>query len=96
MKFLSIDSLLPRVVRDVCARKPEQRGRDLLLILDKMVKRWKGDGGEETLVMTLAMDGIAHLCRAGLIDIRTTLKVCHKCKCLEKANFGGIFFNNLS
>ena len=69
-----------RVVRDVCARKPDQRGRDLLLILDRMVKgRKKGDsgGGEETatLVMTLAMDGIAHLCRAGLIDIRTTLKV---------------------
>ena len=62
-------------MRDVCARRPEQRGRDLLLILDKMVKRWKGDGGEETLVMTLSMDGIAHLCRAGLIDIRTTLKV---------------------
>ena len=73
----------PRVVRDVCARKPDQRGRDLLLILDRMVKgRKKGDnGGVETttLVMTLAMDGIAHLCRAGLIDIRTTLKVSPKC-----------------
>ena len=73
-----------RGVRDVCARKPDQRGRDLLLILDRMVKgRKKGDsgGGEETatLVMTLAMDGIAHLCRAGLIDIRTTLKVSPKC-----------------
>ena len=73
-----------RLVRDVCARKPDQRGRDLLLILDRMVKgRKKGDsgGGEETatLVMTLAMDGIAHLCRAGLIDIRTTLKV-SRCK----------------
>ena len=72
------------MVRDVCARKPDQRGRDLLLILDRMVKgRKKGDsgGGEETatLVMTLAMDGIAHLCRAGLIDIRTTLKV-SQCK----------------
>ena len=75
---------MPRVVRDVCARRPEQRGRDLLLILDKMVKRRaKGDGGggEETLVLTLAMDGIAHLCRAGLIDIRTTLKVSHSQKC---------------
>ena len=40
-----------------------------------MVKRWKGDGPEELLVMTLAMDGIAHLCRAGLIDVRTTIKV---------------------
>ena len=72
-----------RVVRDVCARKPDQRGRDLLLILDRMVKgRKKGDSGSEetaTLVMTLAMDGIAHLCRAGLIDIRTTLKVSPKC-----------------
>ena len=72
-------------MRDVCARRPEQRGRDLLLILDKMVKRRaKGDGGgggEETLVLTLAMDGIAHLCRAGLIDIRTTLKVSHSQKC---------------
>ena len=72
----------PRVVRDVCARKPDQRGRDLLLILDRMVKGRKGDKGdvEETtmLVMTLAMDGIAHLCRAGLIDIRTTLKVSQK------------------
>ena len=71
-------------MRDVCARRPEQRGRDLLLILDKTVKRRaKGDGGgggEETLVLTLAMDGIAHLCRAGLIDIRTTLKVSQKCK----------------
>ena len=74
---------MPRVVRDVCAKRPEQRGRDLLLILDKMVKRRaKGDGGgEETLVLTLAMDGIAHLCRAGLIDIRTTHKVSHSQKC---------------
>ena len=74
------------MVRDVCARKPDQRGRDLLLILDRMVKgRKKGDSGvgedtTTTLVMTLAMDGIAHLCRAGLIDIRTTLKVSQKSK----------------
>ena len=44
----------------------------------KLIQSAKNGGGEETtttLVMTLAMDGIAHLCRAGLIDIRTTLKV---------------------
>ena len=82
---------MPRVVRDVCAKRPEQRGRDLLLILDKTVKRRaKGDGGggggEETLVLTLAMDGIAHLCRAGLIDIRTTLKVSHGQKCKMRSH----------
>jgi hypothetical protein len=57
-----------RVIRDVCAKKPEKHGRDLLLVLDGLVKRSNGD--EEVAVSTLAMEGIQHLCMAGLIDIR--------------------------
>ncbi len=65
---LEFDIAKARVIRDVCERKPDQRGRDLLLLLDGLVKKSKGD--EETAVATLAIEGIVHLSTAGVIDIR--------------------------
>ena len=65
-----------RVVRDVCRARPSAHGADLLPLLSGILNECVADAGAESAPAAVAtMEGIAGLCREGVIDIRTTAEM---------------------
>jgi hypothetical protein len=59
------------IIRNICKDKADSYGADLLKPLSEMLN----DSQNGVLVATLAMEGITLLCKEGVIDIMTTVKV---------------------
>ena len=63
-------------VREVVTSHATQYGSDLLPLLSDLINQAEGEEG--ATAASLALEGIAVLCKEGVIDMRTTVKVTNK------------------
>lgn len=60
-------------IREVVTSHANQYGSDLLPLLSDLINQAEGEEG--ATAASLALEGIAVLCKEGVIDMRTTVKV---------------------
>ena len=60
-------------IREVVTSHATQYGSDLLPLLSDLINQAEGEEG--ATAASLALEGIAVLCKEGVIDMRTTVKV---------------------
>ena len=70
-------------IREVVTSHATQYGSDLLPLLSDLINQAEGEEG--ATAASLALEGIAVLCKEGVIDMRTTVKVKHK-QCNKQRN----------
>ena len=63
-------------IREVVTSHATQYGSDLLPLLSDLINQAEGEEG--ATAASLALEGIAVLCKEGVIDMRTTVKVAQK------------------
>ena len=71
-------------IREVVTSHATQYGSDLLPLLSNLINQAEGEEG--ATAASLALEGIAVLCKEGVIDVRTTVKVTCK-KAINVANY---------
>lgn len=72
---LKSDFLLSKAktIRDVCAAGAGERGADLLPLLSGLLNNNTDE--TETAMALMSLEGISHLCKHGVIDVTTTVRV---------------------
>ena len=71
-------------IREVVTSHATQYGSDLLPLLSDLINQAEGEEG--ATAASLALEGIAVLCKEGVIDMRTTVKVAHKTVFIKQQN----------
>ena len=62
-----------KVMRDICLHNPQLHGADLLPLLSELLNNFVKDS--DSLICSLVLETISHLCLKSVIDVRTTVRV---------------------
>ncbi|KAK3740115.1 hypothetical protein QZH41_012352, partial [Actinostola sp. cb2023] len=75
--FLELQIAKAATIRDICRERPSQHGADLLVVLSSLIdKNAKvGQRDSSSVVVSLALQGIKHLCEAEVVDLCTAWRV---------------------
>ncbi|XP_025830165.1 focadhesin isoform X2 [Agrilus planipennis] len=69
---LEVNVVKSKILREICIKRPELYGGELVSFLSEVLNKYRHKNG--SLPSSLALEGISALCKAGIVDIFSTLK----------------------